>query len=145
MKRTSDTLNGMNTIIASISGENVSEKKCRKRLARKLDLPIRRISGGKRIRTKVLTSDNSCWSFTKRKRRSDALSDEVKRKLRFMNIGKNLVFRGRQEINAMRERLGPSIYISHMIHILEKNSDRHLHRLQTRKPRYKNFPKVIGN
>ena len=38
MKRTSDTLNGMNTIIASISGENVSEKKCRKRLARKLDL-----------------------------------------------------------------------------------------------------------
>jgi hypothetical protein len=49
MKRTSDTLNGMNTIIASISGENVSEKKCRKRLARKYDLPIRRISGGKRI------------------------------------------------------------------------------------------------
>jgi hypothetical protein len=49
MKRTSDTLNGINTIIASISGENVSEKICRKRLARKLDLPIRRISGGKRI------------------------------------------------------------------------------------------------
>jgi hypothetical protein len=41
MKRTSDTLNGMNTIIASISGEKVSEKKCRKRLARKLDLLIR--------------------------------------------------------------------------------------------------------
>ena len=79
MKRTSDTLNGMNTIIASISGENVSEKKCRKRLARKL--PIRRISGGKRIRIKVLTSDNSCWSFTKRKTRSDALSDEIKRKV----------------------------------------------------------------
>jgi hypothetical protein len=71
----------MNTIISSISGEKVSEKKCRKRLARKLDLPIRRISGGKRIRTKVLTSDNSCWSFTKRKTRSDALSDEVKRKV----------------------------------------------------------------
>jgi hypothetical protein len=35
MKRTSDTLKGTNTIIASISGENVSEKKCRKRFARK--------------------------------------------------------------------------------------------------------------
>jgi hypothetical protein len=39
----------MNTIIASISGENVSEKKCRKRLARKLDLPIRHISDGVRF------------------------------------------------------------------------------------------------
>jgi hypothetical protein len=99
MKRTSITLNGMNTLIASISVENVSEKKCRKRLARKLDLPIRHISGGKRIRTKVLTSDNSCWSFTKRKTRSDALSDEVK--IKVYEYCKNLMFCGRQEINAM--------------------------------------------
>jgi len=95
-------------------------KKCRKRLARKLDLPIRRISGGKRIRTKVLTSDNSCWSFTKRKTRSDALSDEVKRKVYeyWQKPGVSRPTGNKRDVK--RERLGPSIYASHMIHILEK-------------------------
>ena len=120
MKRTSDTLNGMNTIIAAISGENVSEKKCRKRLARKLDFPVRRISGRKRIRTKVLTSDNSSWSFTKRKTRSDTLSDEVKRKVCEYWQKPGVSWLTGNKRNIKRERFGPSIYASHMIHILEK-------------------------
>ncbi|CAC5388031.1 unnamed protein product [Mytilus coruscus] len=50
MKRTNESLKGMYTIIASVSGESVTEKKCRKRLAMKIDIPVRRISGGRRIR-----------------------------------------------------------------------------------------------
>ncbi|OPL20828.1 hypothetical protein AM593_09181, partial [Mytilus galloprovincialis] len=113
-------MKGMNTIIASLSGEKVTEKKCRKRLAMKLNIPIRRISGGRRIRTRILRSDHFCWSFTKRKTRADALSEDVKRQV-FEYWQKSGISRPTgNKSDVKRERLGPNIYASHMIHILEK-------------------------
>ncbi|VDI79809.1 Hypothetical predicted protein [Mytilus galloprovincialis] len=120
LKRSNESLKGMNTIIASLNGEKVTEKKCRKRLAMKLNIPIRRISGGRRIRTRILRSDHFCWSFTKRKTRADALSEDVKRQV-YEYWQKSGISRPTgNKSDVKRERLGPNIYASHMIHILEK-------------------------
>ncbi|VDI16270.1 Hypothetical predicted protein [Mytilus galloprovincialis] len=120
LKRSNESLRGMNTIIASLSGEEATEKKCRKRLAMKLNIPIRRISGGRRIRTRIMRSDHFCWSFTKRKTRADALSEDVKRQV-YEYWQKSGISRPTgNKSDVKRERLGPNIYASHMIHILEK-------------------------
>ncbi|CAG2215128.1 unnamed protein product [Mytilus edulis] len=49
----------MNVIMpSSVSGEKISYNKCRKKLARKLGLPVRRVSRGHAIRTRILKSEN---------------------------------------------------------------------------------------
>ena len=71
----------MNDVIASINGESIENSKKKKQLSKLLGLPIRRVRGGKRIRTEVLKSDSSCWDYTKKKKsRQDTLSAEVKKK-----------------------------------------------------------------
>ena len=77
-KWSKDSLAAMNVLVASVSGENVSKSRCIKRLSDELNLPVGRVSVGKRIRTKVLRSDRSCWVVTKRKTRLDAMSMEHK-------------------------------------------------------------------
>ncbi|CAC5418653.1 unnamed protein product [Mytilus coruscus] len=82
----------------------------------KLDIPVRRISGGRRI----LRSDLYCWSFTKRKTRSDALSEDVKRQV-YEYWKKSGISRPTgNKSDVKRGRLGPNINASHMIQILEK-------------------------
>lgn len=119
-KRSNDATTSMNVLVASISGENVSKNRCRKRVARKLGLPVRRISQGGIIRTNILKSDKSCWTYINRKTRSDALSEETKRLAYdfWMKPGISRPTGNKKDIK--RERIGPNNYVSHMVHILEK-------------------------
>jgi hypothetical protein len=44
----------MNTVTASVSGANLEKSRCKMQLCKQLGIPAdRRISGGKRIRTKI--------------------------------------------------------------------------------------------
>jgi hypothetical protein len=63
----------MNVVTASISGENLKSKT---NLAKKIGVPRRRLSGGMRIREHVFKSGKSCFKFSKRKIRNDAVSEE---------------------------------------------------------------------
>lgn len=67
MKRSKDSVTSMNVLVVSISGEQVTQSRCRKNLAKKLGLPVRRISKGNTIRTTVLKTERSCWTYTFRK------------------------------------------------------------------------------
>ena len=62
-QRSKDSLVTKHIILAAVSGESVTENRCKKKLASKLEVPIRRLSGGKRIRTNVLRSEQSCTFF----------------------------------------------------------------------------------
>ncbi|CAC5397887.1 unnamed protein product [Mytilus coruscus] len=68
----------MNVIISSVSGEKISDNKCRKKLARKLGLPVSR---GHAIRTRILKSEKSSWTYTNRKTRSDAITPDTKKRI----------------------------------------------------------------
>ena len=65
----------MNVVTASICGGNLKSKT---NLTKKIDVPRRRLSGGMRIRKHVFKSDKSCFKFSKRKIRNDAVSEEDK-------------------------------------------------------------------
>ncbi|CAC5378625.1 unnamed protein product [Mytilus coruscus] len=80
-KRSDDFLKTMNVIISSVSGEKISDNKCRKKLARKLGLPVRRVSRGHAIRTRILKSEKSSWTYTNRKTRSDAITPDTKKRI----------------------------------------------------------------
>ncbi|CAC5377578.1 unnamed protein product [Mytilus coruscus] len=58
-KRSKDSVTSMNVLVASISGEKVTETRCRKNLAKKIGLPVRRLSRENRIRTTILKSEKS--------------------------------------------------------------------------------------
>jgi hypothetical protein len=120
MKRSNDSISSMNVLVASVSGEEVTKRKCRKNLAKSLGLPARRITRGNRIRTTVLKSEKSCWTYTSRKTRSDALSDETKRLAYNFWLRPGISRPTGNKADIKRERLGPKTYTSHAIHILEK-------------------------
>ncbi|CAG2210295.1 unnamed protein product [Mytilus edulis] len=119
-QRSKDSLVTKHIILAAVSGESVTENRCKKKLASKLEVPIRRLSGGKRIRTNVLRSEQSCWTITKRKVRSDAISDEDKRLAYNFWLSTEISRPTGNKKDVKRERLEPLVYASHMIHILEK-------------------------
>ena len=73
-KRTHEVRHTMNILTASISDENLGNNKFKYR-----GLTLRRISGGKRIRTSVLKDEKSCLQITMRKTRSDAVSEADKK------------------------------------------------------------------
>lgn len=119
-KRSKEALGSMNAIIGSVSGENIAKKKCQRRLADRLNLPVNRICAGKRIRTQILTSQSACWAYTCRKTRSDALPVETKRIAYnyWLSTGVSRPTGNKSDIK--RERIAPNVYSKHMVHILEK-------------------------
>ena len=89
-------------------------------MSKLLGVPVRRLRGGKRIRTEVLKTDASCWDYTKRKTRQDAISAEVKQlAYDFWLSPENSRPSGNKK-DIKRSRLGPKTYTSHMVHVLEK-------------------------
>ena len=72
LKRSKEVLTVMNTVTASVSGENLEKSRCKMQLCKQLGIPTRRISGEKRIGTKILKSESLAWNLTLRRTRRDA-------------------------------------------------------------------------
>ena len=119
-KRSKDALATMQVIVASVSGENITRTKCVKRLSDELELPVKRVIGGKQIRTKVLRSEKSCWSFTQRKTRHDSVPDTLKHKIYDFWTLPGISRPTGNKSDMKRSRLGPKVYACHMVHVLEK-------------------------
>ena len=126
----------MNVIISSVSGEKISEKKCRKKLARKLGLPVRTVCRSHTIRTRILQSEKSSWTYTNIKTRSDAITPDTKKRIYEFWCKPGISRPTGNKANIKRVRIGPKTYSSHMTHILEKNTDRYVFGFYRRKPLY---------
>jgi hypothetical protein len=55
-------------------GENLEKSRCKMQLCKQLGIPTRRISGEKRIGTKILKSESLAWNLTLRKTRRYAFA-----------------------------------------------------------------------
>ena len=119
-KRSKDKRAEMNTVLASISGEDLSEKKVKVKLANRLGVSVKRVTGGQRLRTKVMKSETSCWEYTKRKTRCDAIDDSLKEKIYKFWMSPQISRPTGNKNDVKRHRVGPKSYISHPIYILEK-------------------------
>jgi hypothetical protein len=120
-RRTDDARAAMNILSASASGENISDTGSKSKLARKLGLPRRRLSGGTRIRTRVLHSDRASYTETVRKVRSDAVSDTVKQLVYDYWISSETSRPTGNKADVKRKRIALKTYVSHPIHVLEKS------------------------
>ena len=69
----------LSVIAASTSGSNVQKERLKSLLAKKIGLPLKRLSTGKRVRIQIFTSEKSCWTFIERKTRNDCISDEIRK------------------------------------------------------------------
>jgi hypothetical protein len=76
LKRSKEALTVMNTVTASVSGENLEKSWCKMQLCKKLGILTRRISGEKRIGTEILKSESLAWNLALRKTRRDARKRE---------------------------------------------------------------------
>jgi hypothetical protein len=69
----------LSVIVASTGGLNVQKEHKKSLLAKKIGLPLKRLSIGKRVRTQIFTSEKSRWTFIERKTRNDCISDEIRK------------------------------------------------------------------
>ena len=69
----------MNSVTSTLSGESVKKSKCKIKLAKKLGVPARTIAKGYKVRSQIFHTDESCFKYTIRKNRKDALSEDLKR------------------------------------------------------------------
>lgn len=120
MKRSNEARVAMTLITASVSGENISDNKVKVSLAKRLGLHTRRIAGGKRVRTKVLTSERSCYEYISRKTRSDAISEDNKKLIYNFWLSPRISRVTGNKKDVKRVRIAPKQYTSHPTHILEK-------------------------
>ena len=120
LKRSKETLTVMNTVTASVSGENLENSRCKMQLCKQMGIPARRNSGGNRIRTKIFKSESSAWNLTLRKTIRDAISDETKRIVYDFWLSPGISHPTGNKSYIKRERLGPTIYASHMAQVFEQ-------------------------
>jgi hypothetical protein len=119
-RRSNDNDTARNVIIAAVSGQNVAGKRLKIAVAKQLGLPPRRMTGGVRLRTRVLTSEHSCWTVTHRKTKANALSEDHKKTAYNFWTSSQVSRPTGNKRDVKRERLGPKLYASHMVQVLEK-------------------------
>lgn len=119
LKRSNEARRALATVTASISNENLQQD-VKTSLAKKLGLKPSRLSGGQRIRTKILKSEESCFDFINRRKRKDALSEETKKLIYNFWLSPEISRLTGNKKDVKRVRTGPKLYASHSIQILEK-------------------------
>jgi len=107
-------------ITASASGTNVENKKKKSMLAKKIGLPLKRISGGRKVRTQIFTSDESCFKYVQRKTRSDAISNDTKKLVHNFWLDPDNSRPSPNKNDIKRVRIAPKQFSKHTVHILDK-------------------------
>lgn len=93
--------------------------------------------GGKKIRTQILKTDKSCFEITKRKTRNDAVFEDVKKTIFDFWCSPSISRTTSNKKDIKRMRLGPKIYSSHQIQLLEKTQTEAYLEFKTKHPEIK--------
>ncbi|CAC5399190.1 unnamed protein product [Mytilus coruscus] len=115
--RSDSARTALSVIVASTSGKNITKERKKTLLSRKLGLPLKRISKGKRVRTQIFTSEKSCWTYIERKTRKDAITDDVKKIAYNFWTDPNTSRPSGNKNDTKRIRIGPKQFLKHPIYI----------------------------
>lgn len=119
-QRSNDSLAATQTALGFLVGDKVKEKRMKTKVSKMLNINRKRVGRAFIHRKKVLKSKKSCWTYTERKTRSDAISTEH-RKLAYEFWACPDVSRTTpNKKDIVRKRLAPKIYVTHARQILEK-------------------------
>ncbi|VDI65584.1 Hypothetical predicted protein [Mytilus galloprovincialis] len=132
--RTDGEITGFSIITASTNGSNVQNEKKKVLLAKKIGLPVKRISGGKNVRAKILSSEESCWKYIQRKTRKDAISPEIKKIAYDFWLHPDNSRPSPNKTDIKRVRIAPKQFSKHTIHILDKTQTEIFHEFKIKYP-----------
>ncbi|KAH3856333.1 hypothetical protein DPMN_098919 [Dreissena polymorpha] len=118
-KRSKERRMETNAILSSVSGEHLSVKTSKTKVAERLGLSVKALSRGQRLRTKLLTLPKSCWEHTQRKGRSDGVTNEQKSTIYSFWTSPEILRPTGNKKDVKRHRIGPKTYLSNCIQILE--------------------------
>ena len=119
-QRSNDSRAATQTALGFLVGDKVKEKRMKTKVSKMLNINRKRIGRAFIHRKKVLKSKKSCWTYTERKTRSDAISTEH-RKLAYEFWACADVSRTTpNKKDIVRKRLAPKVYVTHARQILEK-------------------------
>ena len=144
-QRNDDARSTMNVLTASLNGENVQKKRGVKKLAGILGVKPRTLTGGRKIRAKVLQTEKSSWTYIMRKTRSDAISDEVKDLAYKFWLNPENSRPACNKNDTKRARIGPNLYSKHMSYVLEKTQTEIYNDFRTEYPDIKISQRVFEN
>ena len=119
--RSKDSVLARQLIFASVSGGNIQENKQKKKLAEKLGVKRGNLTVGHKIRTRILKSESSCWNLTKKKNRNNNIPDNHKQIAYKFWLSSGISRPTGNKKDVKRERLAKRVFVSHMIHVLEKS------------------------
>ncbi|CAG2239434.1 unnamed protein product [Mytilus edulis] len=137
LKRNDQSRASVEVLAASVSGPAVGNCRAKVDLAKKLGVPVRRITRGFRVRSRVLTSDKSSYEYVKRKTRSDKLSEEVRKMIYDFWCSPENSRQTGNKIDVKRVRIGIKTYCSHAVQILEKTQSEVFLSFQQTRPEIK--------
>lgn len=119
-QRSTDSRAATQTALGFLCGDKVNNKRMKNKVSKMLNINRKRVGRAYSHRKKVLTSKKSCWTYTERKTRSDAIPTEH-RKLAYEFWASPDVSRTTpNKRDIVRKRLAPKTYVTHPKQILEK-------------------------
>jgi len=119
-RRSSDALESMTVLTASVSGENIPEGRVKGKTASRLGLRFNRITSGTKKRETVFRSEEACLANTFRKVRNDRITDDVKQKVYDWWVSSKASQPTRNKSDVIRKRIGYKTYLLHAVHIMLK-------------------------
>ena len=119
-KRSNDARTASQVSLSFICGENVSSKRLKSKVSKKLGINRKRLSTAFKHRTKTLRSDKSCWLYTKRRTRSDAIPAEHRKLAHDFWSSPGISRPTGNKKDMIRKRLAVRTYVNHPKQILEK-------------------------
>ena len=119
-QRSDDSRAATQTALGFLCGEKVKTKRMKTKVSKMLNINRKRISKAFNHRTKVLKSKKSCWTYTERRTRSDAVPTEHRKLAHDFLSSPDISRTTPNKKDIVRKRLAPKTYVTHPKQILEK-------------------------
>ena len=79
-KRSNDSRAATQTAVGFLCGEEINKRRMKSKVSRLLGINRKRVTNAFKHRQKILRSEQSCWTYTERRRRSDAIPTEHRKR-----------------------------------------------------------------
>ena len=119
-KRSNDARAATQVSLAFLCGEKVASNRLKSKVSKKLGINRKRLSSAFKHRTKTLTSSKSCWLYTDRRTRSDAIPTEHRKLAHDFWSSPGVSRPTGNKKDMVRKRLAVRTFVSHSKQILDK-------------------------
>ena len=112
-QRSDDSRAATQTALGFLCGEKVKTKRMKTKVSKMLNINRKRISKASNHRIKVLKSKKSCWTYTERRTRTDAVPTEHCKLAHDFWASPDISQTTPNKKDIVRKRLAPKTYVTH--------------------------------